>query len=476
MATLLILLPLAIIMVLNLPFKDAFKRAAPFLGGCFYLLQAALVVFHPAAFWDDIYNPLEAFFAFECSTDALSLVLFLSIAIVGFVAVLVGAHALKNPRQRFFLINLLLLATVGMNANVMVTDLFSTYVFLEVTAVASFILIAMMKGEGALEGAFKYIILSVIASVMMLLSLALLVLVTGQTSFEAVRAGLGASPESLFVKMAMILFVCGLFVKGGVVPFHAWVPDVYASAPSFVSVFLAGIVTKVSGVYILMRLLVSVFGFEASVQQVIMFVGALSIVVGALAALAQRDFKRMLAYSSISQVGYIVLALGCGTPLAVAGAAFHLFNHAVFKSLLFVNAQGVEERCGTTHMEMVSGLGSRMPVTGWTSVIALLSTAGVPPLAGFWSKLLIIMALLNASRYGYAAVALFSSVLTLAYFLSMQRRMFFGKPHKGMENIREAGPVIVGVEIILAGITVGAGLLYPLVLEYFILPVQRVVG
>jgi len=179
----------------------------------------------------------------------------------------------------------------------------------------------------------------------------------------------------------------------------------------------------------------------------------------------------MLAYSSISQVGYIVLGLGCGTDLGIAGAVFHLFNHSIFKSLLFVNAAAVEEQLGTTDMSQMGGLGSRMPVTNITSLIAFLSTAGVPPLSGFWSKLIIVLALWQSSHYGYAIIAVLASVLTLAYLLVMQRRVFFGLLAQKWANVREAGLGITVPALVLAAITVGVGVAFPLVFNSFLLPV-----
>jgi multicomponent Na+:H+ antiporter subunit D len=179
----------------------------------------------------------------------------------------------------------------------------------------------------------------------------------------------------------------------------------------------------------------------------------------------------MLAYSSISQMGYIVLGLGCGTPLGIVGAVFHLFNHAIFKTLLFVNSAAIEQRTGTTDMNRMGGLGSRMPVTGVTSTIAALSTAGVPPLAGFWSKLIIVIALWQAHDYGFAGIAVLMSVVTLAYLLLMQRRIFFGKTSPEHAGVREAAAGVVVPELVLAALTVAVGLLFPWVLNTFMLPV-----
>jgi multicomponent Na+:H+ antiporter subunit D len=197
--------------------------------------------------------------------------------------------------------------------------------------------------------------------------------------------------------------------------------------------------------------------------------GTVSIIVGALAALSQKDFKKMLAFSSISQVGYIVLGLGSATALGVAGAVFHLFNHAVFKSLLFVNSAAVEQQTKTTNMRELGGLSKNMPITGWTSVLASLSAAGIPPLAGFWSKLLIVMGLFAAGRYGYAALAILLSILTLAYLLSMQRMVFFGKVKESLLNIKEADFGLVFSASLLAVIIIGVGVFYPFILGKVIL-------
>jgi len=266
------------------------------------------------------------------------------------------------------------------------------------------------------------------------------------------------------------LFLAGLAVKAGIVPFHFWVPDAYASAPAPVSVLLAGIVTKTCGVYTLMRLVDAVFGYTDPIRRVLLVSGVISIVAGAILALPQKDFKRMLAYSSISQVGYIILGLGAGPGLGFAGAVFHLFNHSIFKSLLFVNVAAVERQTGTRDMDQLGGLGSRMPVTSTSSVLALLSTAGIPPLAGFWSKILIIIGVWNAGQRIMASVAILASLLTLAYFLSMQRRVFFGKVSAACAEVKEAGGWALLPAILLALITVGLGLAIPWLFNTFLIP------
>lgn len=497
MLPLLILVPLALLIALNLPRKEAARKLAHPLTGLLALAQCVLVVFRPDLLRGHA-NWLRdrGILSLTLKADDLSLVLLLSIGLVVLTVTLAAQSLRADARKQFNFLCVLLIALTGMNGIVLLTDLFSLYVFMEVLSVASFILIAFDRDKGGLEGAFKYLVLSAVASILMISGVALMMLLGGGTSFEHIRSALEAAvapPTRLWVvPIATGAFLCGLFIKAGLVPFHGWLPAAYSAAPAAGSIFLAGIATKAGGVYALFRLAMDVLPPSNGVNQALMLVGAISIVVGALAAIGQKDLKRMLAYSSISQVGYIVLGLGVGLAaagqagqssgafaamsLGLLGALFHLFNHAVFKSLLFVNAASLQQQVGTTEMAKMGGLSSRMPVTNVTNVLAVLSTAGVPPLSGFWSKLLIIVALwqagdqlrapagaLNLYHY-YALIAVLFSVVTLAYLLVIQRRVFFGKLPAEMAHVKEAdGGLVIG-SILLAGITLGVGILFPFVM------------
>lgn len=460
MSALLLIVPLGAVLVFNLPFAFLRKGVIPF-GVAFAILQAWAVLFYPQELAVPVLLPL--------AVDGLSRVMLLAIAIVVAVTLFIGRVTVKDEIARCNFANLVVLALIGMNGVVLCADLFSIYVFVEIAAVSSFILIAAEKSRAGLEGAFKYFVLSAAASIAMLTAIALIFLFSGSTGFSDVAATFGRADGKPLVLLALALFIGGLFIKSGLIPFHGWVPDAYSSAPAAVSVLLAGIVTKTTGVYVLIRLVMDVFGFSAAVQNILMLAGALTLLGAAFAALVQTDMKRMLAYSSISQVGYIILSLGTGTPLGIAGAVFHLFNHAVFKSLLFVNAAAVEKQTGLRDMNAMGGLAEKMPLTGAASVIGLLSTAGVPPLAGFWSKLVIILALWQAGHYAYAAIAVLVSLITLAYFLIMQRRIFFGLLRPGFEKVAEAFEMAFPT-VLLAAITIAVGLIIPFIKGTFILP------
>jgi proton-translocating NADH-quinone oxidoreductase chain N len=474
MSALLILVPLAAVLIMNLPMYKLMSKIAFWIGLILCMLQAVLVIHMPAGFWSTQPDLINRLLLFRPFADNLALVMFLSIAIVGFVSLLVARYTMEDCGKLFNFTNLLLLAMAGMNGLVVSRDLFSLYVFLEVTAVAAFILIAFNNEKDALEGTFKYIVLSAVATAMILSSIGLLMTVTGSVSFKALSSIMESNSGNPVVLLAIALLLGGLFIKSGLVPFHGWLPDAYSSAPSPTSVLLAGIVTKTTGVYALIRVVTKMHLLTHHIQVLIMAVAAVSIVIGAFAALGQSDFKRMLAYSSISQVGYIILGLGIGSPLALAGAVFHLFNHAIFKTLLFVNAAAVEKQTGTRNMDILGGISDKMPITSFTSVIAFLSTAGIPPLSGFWSKLIIIIAAWKAGFHVYALLAILVSLLTLAYFLSMQRRVFFGKLASGFEDLKEGNPWILIPACLLAAITVGIGLCIPWLLNSFLLPIRSI--
>lgn len=462
MLALLILVPLAVLLLLNLPWRGSLRSAHSMsvLSLAFAEIAAAIAL---PALVQSLEIPFLTELRFGLTADDLTRILLASIGIVVGAAMLVGQESVSDERQHRQFASLLIVSLTGMNATVLLSDFFSLYVFLEVTAIASFILIAMNRDLPAVEGAFRYLVLSAVATALMLGAAGLMLLSAGDTSFEAVRGGLSSGTP--LTRIALVVFMLGLFIKGGMVPFHGWLPGAYSAAPPAVSVLLAGIVTKASGIYALIRIAWNVYIPDQQISLVLLVAGTVSIVVGALAAMGQTDLKRMFAYSSISQVGYIVLALGAGTELGVVAASFHLFNHSVFKSLLFVDSAAVESKLGTTDMARMGGIGGKMPVTGTTTSIAMLSAAGIPPFAGFWSKLLIIVALWKSEHTTFAVIAVVASLLTLGYFLVMQQKAFFGKPATDVVALSEANLGYLIPAILLALITVAAGVLFPFLLD-----------
>lgn len=393
-------------------------------------------------------------------------VLLFIIGIVASISVMIARRTIDANRSSYT--NLLMVLILGMNGMLLVTDLFSLYVFMEVTGLSSFVMIAMFRSRSDLEGSFKYLVLSEIASVLILMGLAFVFMKTGTLNYYELETALakpGSELETLLTYFASGLILSGFCIKAGAVPFHNWLPDAHQSADTSVSVLLSGVVIKIAGIY---GIIVAAELFEdiSPIRSVIAIIGLLSIVIGALLALRQHHFKRIIAYSSVSQMGYIMLGISTGTTLGMIGAVAHIFSHAIFKSTLFANAAAIHEQAGTLELDELGGLGGNMPVTSTTSIIAFLSTSGIPPMAGFWSKLLICLALVNSGSFGIAAAALCASIFTAAYFLRLQKRVFFGDRRAGLENVCEIKGSVKFAQIALTAVTVAVGIFYPAILTY----------
>ncbi len=408
--------------------------------------------------------------------DGFSLFMLLAVSLVGLAACLFSIDYMEHYGAKANYYALFLIMIAGMNGLVLATDLFAVYLFLEVAAVASYALVAFGLGHDELEAAFKYLMLSVVASAFILASIAVVFGMTGSLDFAAVAKALQELNAGAVVGIASAFFILGFGLKAALIPFHAWLPDAHPSAPAPISAVLSGLLIKVSGVYAMTRVFLNVFGMTPALSTVLMTLGALSMVVAAFLALGQKDMKRMLAYSSISQVGYIVLGIGIGTPLGIAGGLFHLFNHALAKGLLFLTSGSVQQATGTRNLDEMGGLAKRMPVTAATSLVGALSIAGVPPLNGFWSKLIIIMALIQAGHPVFALIAVLVSVLTLWYYLLIQRKAFFGKLNEKWAAVKEAPFWMTAATVLLALLCVGIGILFSSTITTWVQPAADVLA
>jgi len=394
--------------------------------------------------------------------DSVSLLFLVVVNAVAFACMIYATSYVAHLGGRGKFFALLLIMILGLNAMLLTRDLFSLYVFLEVASIASYVLVAFGLEHDGIESAIKYLLLSAVATSMILLGIALVYLNTGTLEFDALKTLLapyaGQMPP-IFLLVAA-LFIGGFGLKAALMPFHAWLPDAHPSAPAPISAMLSGVVIKVAGVYAMARIFFNIFPLIGQVQNVFLILGTLSMIAGAVLAYFQRDLKRMLAYSSISQIGYIMIGFGLGNLLGFVGALFHVFNHALFKSLLFLNSGAVQYRLGTRDIEEMGGLENRMPVTSITSVFGTLSIAGVPPFNGFWSKLFIVLGALAAGKYAIAVLAILVSIFTLGYFLIIQRKVFFGKLNGKWTGIREAPFAMSCAVILLAAACILSGIFF----------------
>jgi multicomponent Na+:H+ antiporter subunit D len=340
-----------------------------------------------------------------------------------------------TAKDLFYTLWLLMIA--GLNGVIVAGDLFNLYVFLEIAAVASYALVAFGTERHELEAGFKYAVMGTLGSLFILLGIVLLYSVTSTLNMADMSLMLTNQRDHNIILMVSVLFLMGFGLKAALVPFHAWLPDAHPSAPAPISAMLSGVLIKTLGIYALSRIFYNVIGLTPILSSILLLLGALSMVIGGLLAIGQWDLKRLLAYSSISQVGYVVLGIGLGTPLGLLGGLLHLFNHSIFKALLFLNAGAVEYATGSRDLRSMGGLGHPMPVTGTTSFVASMSIAGIPPFSGFWSKLLIVMALVQAGHLLYALLAVLVSILTLAMLMKVMKHAFFGELSQRWQGVVE---------------------------------------
>ena len=401
--------------------------------------------------------------------DSLSLLVLLVISTIALLALIYSTQYMKEygSKPRYYALFLLMVA--GMNGVVLSHDLFGLYVFLEVAACSSYALVAFGLRKPGLEAAFKYLLLSSAASALLLLGISLVYSQTGSLDFKVVSDALagGGGRGLLFISTLFLVAVC---FKMAIVPFHAWLPDAYPSAPTPVSATMAGVLSKTAGVYVMARIFYNVIGIQSlpRVGQAMMALGVLSIVIGSILGLVQTEYKRLLAYSSVAQLGYIVLALGIGTPLAFVGALYHVMNHAASKSLLFLTAGAAQRATGTRDLNQMGGLGKRMPLTATCSVFGSMAISGVPPFNGFFSKAIIVIAAVSAGMATgnpiyviYALIAVLMSVLTLSYFLKLQRKAFFGLLKDEFAKVKEVGVAMALPMVALAVLCLAMGISFP---------------
>lgn len=340
-----------------------------------------------------------------------------------------------------------LLVFLGMmNWTCATNNLVILYVSLELTTLATAFLVIFYGRRESLEAGYKYLMLVTVGVLFALLGISLL---------YAAVAGMPGPPERRFLLLTLLsryatvippsvvllsvaLLMVGFGTKAGLVPFHAWLPDAHAEAPAPISALLSGIVIKV-GAYALARVLTIFAPHYPAVVVFVAIMASVSMVVGILMALVQDDLKRMLAYSSVSQMGYVVEGLGLGSYLGVYGGLFHLVNHTLIKALLFLGAGSVIHLTGRRRISELGGLAHRAPLTAFCFFVGALAIGGLPPFSAFMSKITLFLAAAEQGLLWAALIALFTGLLTVACFVRAAYRIFWGKAPAPMAEPAYAG-------------------------------------
>ena len=417
-------------------------------------------------------------FGIEYVLDHLSAFMVIIIVFIGFIAVIYPPEAglYHTPRRGIPVYGLLLLLIGGLVGVVVTGDLFNLFVFLEIYSLASYALITL-GGDRAVMASFRYLILGTIAGSFYLLGIGFIYFSTGTLNMADAASLLLPLYGSPTIMAAVALIVVGMGIKLALFPLHVWLPDAHSYAPPVVAAILAAIQIEVAG-YVIVRFMLTIFQPQYFIEilpvtTVIGWVAAVGIIFGSVMAIAQKDFKRMLAYSTVAQVAYIGLGIGLANPLGLIGALLHILNHAFMKSCLFLVAGGIRHQTGLHAIPQFSGLGRKMPLMMGAFTVAALSMVGIPPTAGFFSKWYLILGSIEANNWAFVAVILASSLLTAVYFFRMIEKLFTTPPDADpvVEQAREPSARILTPIITLAAGIIVLGLINALIVSYVLQPV-----
>ena len=415
--------------------------------------------------------------------DALSLFFALLVSVAVFVSGVYSIQYMRHDDNEREYYTLFLMLGGGVMGLVLSGDLFNMFIMVEILTFAAVALTAFRNtAKGALEAAFKYLVVGSIGSTCILVGTAMLY-AQAHTLNLAQLAQVIPGNLNTATKVAFALLFVGFGTKAFIVPFHPLAADAHGAAPASISVMISGVLTK-SGIYGIIRLTYFLFQTMGlgTMQFLLVFIGSLSMFICVTMALAQHDFKRLLAFHSISQIGYVLTAVGLCTALGVSAGLYHAMNHTLFKGLLFLAAGAVLHETGTTDLGKLGGLSKKMPHTTVLFLIGAFSISGIPPFNGFASKWMIYQATyqkaVESGNIGFLLVtiiALVTSVLTLASFVKVSQSVFFGQLPKELENVKE---VPFGMRLamgIFALLCVLTGLFPNLVTTYITEPAARAV-
>ncbi len=358
----------------------------------------------------------------EYRVDKLSA--FVLVLVAGIAAVVLpysraSIEAEVSPQQHYLFYTMFVLCLAGLLGITITGDAFNIFVFLEVSSLSTYVLIALGRDRRALVASYQYLIMGTIGATFIVIGIGLLYLMTGTLNLSDMGRRIAAVQGTRPVLAALAFLTVGISLKLALFPLHQWLPNAYTFAPSAVASFLAATATKVA-VYVLLRFYFSVFGESAvfarlPMQEAMLLLALAGMFVASTIAIYQTDLKRLFAYSSVGQIGYIILGLSFNSASGLTATIVHLFNHGVTKGAIFLLLGSVAMVMGGTSLARIQGLGKRMPLTSFGIVVCGLSLIGVPGTAGFVSKWYLLLAALERGQWWLVFLIVASSLLAAAY-------------------------------------------------------------
>lgn len=377
--------------------------------------------------------------------DYLSSFVMLFVSAIGAIVLTYAPPSIKHeiPLSKHYLFYATyLLCLTGLLGMCITGDLFNVFVFLEVSSLSSYALISLGKSRRAPVAALHYLIIGTVGATFFLIGIGLLYQMTGTLNMADIASRVTPETPSRTILVAFAFMTVGLSIKMAVFPLHTWLPNAYTQAPSVVTCFIAATATKVS-VYAFIRLVFGIFTWQfafdyLSLDSALMVFSLIGIFVASTAAIYQSDIKRMLAYSSVAQIGYMLLGISMANAGGLTAGITHMFNHALIKGGLFMVVGCFALRIGSVKLEDLRGAGKTMPLTSFAWVVGGLGLIGVPMTAGFISKWLLLTSALEVNRWPVAVLMLFSSLLALVYIWRVVETLYFAEPSQRARAAKEA--------------------------------------
>lgn len=356
------------------------------------------------------------------------------------------AQEIEAEQQPYFY-PLLLLCLAGLLGIVITGDAFNLFVFLEISSLSTYALISLGRNRRALIASYQYLIMGTIGATFFIIGVGLLYMLTGTLNMADLAARIGSVAETNTLRTAFAFIIVGLALKLAMFPLHLWLPNAYAYAPSVISAFLAATATKVA-LYAMIRFLFSVFGPEFTLAKMhadwlLLPLAAAGVLIGSIVAVFQRDMKRMLAYSSIAQIGYMLLGIGMLSVTGLTASLLHLFNHALMKGALFLTLGALFYRVASSNIDQLAGIAREMPWTTAAFVLGGLSLIGVPMTVGFISKWYLILAAIEKGWWLLVILVLVSSLIAVIYIWRLVEVAYFRPRPDGAVALREAPAVLL---------------------------------
>lgn len=408
--------------------------------------------------------PAAIFSGDVLANDSFSGLFAIAMLIVAIITTAGSINFMRNQAHPPVYYSLILLSTIGMVLVAYSTDLVMLFVAWELMSIPTYVLAGFMKkNPSSNEAALKYFLFGAVSSAIIIYGISIVYGLTGSTNIGEVMTGLAKIDPSMMplALLAVGLFIAGFGFKMGLVPFHMWLPDAYEGAPPTITALLAAGTKKAGFAAALRVIIMGTIALNLDWTFALGVIAVMTMTVGNIAAIMQKNISRMLAYSSIGHAGYILIGLAVApfTVLGIQGTLFHVLNHSVMKGAAFIAIAGIVTTLGVTNIDKLKGLGRKMPITSIGLVVSLLALAGVPPTAGFWSKLLLFGSALEPglpSWAGWLAIAgVLNSALSLAYYGWIIRKMYFeGETEKRIKEPKSIIGVMVFSVIFLIAIGV----------------------